>query len=316
MNQHIENEESFENYNLNHTNGQQEHLPLPTPIPIPTPTASPLNVPEQPEQQRVIRVTTKRNYEYFPGNNAFFCSGRLVTSRAYWVFLLSLVILIAPAVLFFVFVCPWLWLHIHPVIPILFAYLFVLALASMLKTSWTDPGIIPRNLDISPLLSNKNPDNNMTVDDMGVPYESIPPPKDVLIKGEMVRLKYCDTCRLYRPPRASHCRQCNNCVENEDHHCIWLNNCVGKRNYRPFFIFIVTSVTLCLYIVAFSLVHLIRLYFDNGLSFSTALSKAPVSLLLAILCFILVIPVGGLTSYHCFLVFRGVTTHEQVCWTT
>ena len=52
----------------------------------------------------------------------------------------------------------------------------------------------------------------MTVDDMGVPYESILPPKDVLIKGEMVRLKYCDTCRLYRPPRASHCRQCNNCV--------------------------------------------------------------------------------------------------------
>ena len=102
-------------------------------------------------------------------------------------------------------------------------------------------------------------------------------------------------------------------IENEDHHCIWLNNCVGKRNYRPFFVFIVTSVTLCLYIVTFSLVHLIRLYLDNDHSFGTALSKAPVSLLLAILCFILVIPVGGLTSYHCFLVFRGVTTHEQVC---
>ncbi|KAI9264291.1 DHHC palmitoyltransferase-domain-containing protein [Phascolomyces articulosus] len=281
--QHMINEESFENYNLNHNNGQQEHLPLPSSPP-----------------PRAIRVTTKRNYQLFPG--------RFLTSRAYWAFFLSLVVLIAPSVLFIVFVCPWLWLHIHPAIPILFAYLFVLALASMLKTSWTDPGILPRNLDIPPL----SPNNDTTSDDMGVPYESIPPPKDVLIKGEMIRLKYCDTCRLYRPPRASHCRQCNNCVENEDHHCIWLNNCVGKRNYRPFFIFIVTSVTLCLYVVAFSLVHLIRLYYDNNRSFGIALSKAPVSLLLAILCFILVIPVGGLTSYHCFLVIRGVTTHEQL----
>ena len=107
MNQHIENEESFENYNLNHTNGVQEHLPLPTPSPIARPVAASLNEPEeqQPQpQQRVIRVTTKRNYEFFPGNNAFFCNGRLLTSRAYWIFLLSLVVLIAPAVLFCVFV--------------------------------------------------------------------------------------------------------------------------------------------------------------------------------------------------------------------
>jgi palmitoyltransferase ZDHHC9/14/18 len=37
--------------------------------------------------------------------------------------------------------CPFLWTEIHPALPIVFAYLFILALASMLKTSWTDPGV-------------------------------------------------------------------------------------------------------------------------------------------------------------------------------
>ncbi|KAI9498376.1 DHHC palmitoyltransferase-domain-containing protein [Zychaea mexicana] len=285
--------------------------------PLPSPSPSPPQDRQQQEQQslprtpsppRAIRITSTRNYKLFPGNNVFFFQGRLLTSRAYWAFFLALCVLIAPSVLFAIFVCPWLWLHISPAIPVIFAYLFVLALASMLKSSWTDPGIIPRNLDIPPLVAN----NENATDEMGIPYESMPTPKDVVIKGEMIRLKYCDTCRVYRPPRASHCRQCNNCVENEDHHCIWLNNCVGKRNYRPFFTFIVTSVTMCLYVITFSLVHLIRLYVDNDQSFGTALAQAPVNLLLAILCFLLLLPMGGLTGYHCFLVLRGVTTHEQL----
>lgn len=47
--------------------------------------------------------------------------------------------------------------------------------------------------------------------------QNIPAPRDVIVKGDEVRLKYCDTCMLYRPPRASHCRQCNNCVGKLDH---------------------------------------------------------------------------------------------------
>lgn len=40
--------------------------------------------------------------------------------------------------------CPWLWYQLHPSVPILFGYLFVLSFVSMIKTSWTDPGVRKR----------------------------------------------------------------------------------------------------------------------------------------------------------------------------
>ncbi|KAI8097145.1 DHHC palmitoyltransferase-domain-containing protein [Halteromyces radiatus] len=201
---------------------------------------------KQQQQQQQQNRKQQRNYQVFPGNSKFFCGGRFMTSKAYWAFIIAMILVIAPSVLFSIFTCPFLWSNIHPVVPILYAYLFVIAMVSMLKTSWTDPGVIPRGLDPTPTLE--------TFDDhSSIWTQPFPADRCVKIKDEMWNLKYCSTCKIYRPPRASHCRQCDNCVENEDHHCIWLNN-----------------------------------------------------------CFFLLWMVGGLTLYHCHLVWKGLSTHEKL----
>ncbi|PVV02712.1 hypothetical protein BB560_002829 [Smittium megazygosporum] len=151
------------------------------------------------------------------------------------------------------------------------------------------------------------------------PISHLPPSMKIIdINGTKHSLKYCNTCRIYRPPRATHCRQCDNCIEVEDHHCAWVNNCVGKRNYRYFYTFLCSTSLLCFYVFGFSLYHLIHVSKNIDLStttnsgFAEAISKNPISLLLVIYSVVFGWFVVGLFLFHTFLVFSNITTHEYI----
>ncbi|EAR83809.1 DHHC zinc finger protein (macronuclear) [Tetrahymena thermophila SB210] len=71
--------------------------------------------------------------------------------------------------------------------------------------------------------------------------------------GNLYESRYCTTCKLIRPPLASHCSECNQCVKNFDHHCFFMGNCIGQRNHKNFYLFLWCSYIWVLYMLAFSI---------------------------------------------------------------
>ncbi|NWY08298.1 ZDHC5 Palmitoyltransferase, partial [Nothoprocta ornata] len=223
------------------------------------------------------------------------------------------VFLVGATTLFFAFTCPGLSLYVSPVIPVYNAVVFLFVLANFSMATFMDPGIFPR--------AEEDEDKE---DDFRAPLY-----KTVEIKGIQVRMKWCATCRFYRPPRCSHCSVCDNCVEVRgggaraaapharphrschgpqefDHHCPWVNNCIGRRNYRYFFLFLLSLTAHIMGVFGFGLLYVLYQVEE--------LSGARMAVTMAVMCVagLFFIPVAGLTGFHVVLVARGRTTNEQV----
>lgn len=103
------------------------------------------------------------------------------------------------------------WQHIGSVEYSVLWVLLAVAHVSSLCLITSDPGVYPRLL----------------------PEETDP-------LGQNMELVFCRVCRMRRPPRTSHCYDCNVCVLDHDHHCQLLGACVGTRNLRWFTLYLLT----------------------------------------------------------------------------
>ncbi|KAH7926633.1 hypothetical protein BV22DRAFT_1127990 [Leucogyrophana mollusca] len=247
---------------------------------------------------------SQRRFQRYPSRNRFFCGGRLLTGGdSPWAFIASVVVVLSITGVWFGTTCVWWWRNESPAVAAVGAYMCLLTVSCMFTTAFRDPGILPRDLDPDPPLPATSPS------DGGI---RAPLPRDLKVRSDTVRVKYCPTCKTYRPPRSSHCKMCDNCVDGCDHHCQWVNNCVGRRNYTFFFAFLFSAVlTLCL-VICTSAIHLYLLTRDDHVNFVGALDRGVGSAVAFSLSVIVIWPVTALLAYHMRLLLLNVTTIEQI----
>ena len=74
-----------------------------------------------------------------------------------------------------------------------------------------------------------------------------------------------------------------------------------QRNYRFFYMFVFSTMLICLYVFAFCWVYIIKISDAEHLSIGRAMLKTPASIVLIVYCFLCVWFVGGLSVFHFYL---------------
>eukprot|EP00668_Euglena_longa_P038395 GGOE01049399.1.p2 GENE.GGOE01049399.1~~GGOE01049399.1.p2 ORF type:complete len:311 (-),score=90.05 GGOE01049399.1:185-1117(-) len=228
------------------------------------------------------------------GNSKVYCKGRIVFGPHWSTLLASVLMIVVPCTLYELCVAT----DISTILGT--AVLEVLCLGFLAITSVMDPGIIPKAPDLEA---------------HGYPIEI-----DETVNGIKVKRKWCHTCKIMKPLRASHCPFCNNCVLMYDHHCPWTGTCIGERNYRFFYVFVILTTALSLLVLSLSVVNLIQRHSaaqQRGLQDMDAIMAAAqdshfIGPVLMLYCTIMLCSLGGLSGFHTYLCCTGQTTREEL----
>jgi hypothetical protein len=89
---------------------------------------------------------------------------------------------------------------------------------------------------------------------------------------------------------------------------------VGKRNYRYFYLFLVSLSVLCLYILACNVTNIVlRTQDGNGnVQLADAIKDTPATIVEAIICFFSIWSILCLCGYHTYLISLEVSTNEDI----
>ena len=227
------------------------------------------------------------------GNNKIICGNRFFVGKKYYHILISYILLSLQTA---IYISTLIKINTKSIIVfiILILILYIPILVFLILGGCNDPGVLERNNEYAYY------DNRKSV-------------IKINIQGHMTNLNYCYTCFHFRPPRTSHCAECDNCVENFDHHCLWMGTCVGKRNYKYFY-FVIFLTTLCSSVQCFSSVGYFINHFKHK-DFKTGESKYIVISLAFVIFFnimFLIFFLVKLFLVHTYLLTKGLTFYEYI----
>ena len=178
---------------------------------------------------------------------------------------------------------------------IFFIIIYVIILFAIGKGGCLDPGIIPRQIG-KPSIFRRKTDFIM------------------VSNGSFVKLSYCYTCDIIKPPRTSHCAKCDNCCQRFDHHCLWLGNCIGKRNYRYFFLLLTTLIINVIITVIYNVCIIVQSAKDKEekkIKFRIFTISVLAGIAFYELMFLITF-LGKLFYVHINLVFKNITFYEYI----
>eukprot|EP00301_Raphidiophrys_heterophryoidea_P017079 c26859_g1_i1.p1 GENE.c26859_g1_i1~~c26859_g1_i1.p1 ORF type:complete len:308 (-),score=44.70 c26859_g1_i1:194-1051(-) len=229
-----------------------------------------------------------RQYQRWPSDNMFFCAGHCITGPAEdWPYRIMFALLIfVPSVLFFGFESEHLW-EISPATVAVPAVLLALMVINWMLCACTDPGILPRG---------EKENNKENVHTM-----------EVTEGDKKVVYRWCHTCKIWRPPRASHCPECNNCVREFDHHCPVIGTCIGARNVKYFFLTVLFGYSLLLFVIIDTILFFV---IKEGVHHQHRTLGIAFVVILGVL---VGVPLTGFAGFHFIMMFlSGRTTKEWV----
>ena len=228
------------------------------------------------------------------GNNLIFCKGKIIAGVKYYHIFFSLIILSTPIILLISSLIQLSEYNSSIIMTIITLIIYILSVILIFIGGLSDPGIIERNNEFA------CQDNKKTIIKINK-------------NGNILNLNFCYTCFHFRPPRTSHCAECDNCVQNFDHHCLWMGTCVGKRNYKYFY-YILSLTSLCSLVQSISSIGYIGNHFRHS-DFKSTNSKYIVISLAFVAFFdimFMIFFLSKLLFVHTILLTKGITFYEFI----